>query len=115
MFDFFVVLASVAGVLIDNLTTQRLTFMAIIRILRILRILRLIQNADGIRMLLNTLLWSLPALLNVGRWGRVLACVCVWLCVCVCVCARVSVSVCVSVRACVHASACVLVCACICV
>ena len=67
MFDFFVVLARVAGVLIDNLTTQRLTFMAIIRILRILRILRLIQNASGIRVLLQALIFSLPALANIGR------------------------------------------------
>ncbi|KAJ9521132.1 hypothetical protein QJQ45_022836, partial [Haematococcus lacustris] len=66
VFDAVVVVASVAGVLLDYCTSAELTFMPLLRVLRIVRIFRLIPNAKGLRTLMQTLLWSLPALGNVG-------------------------------------------------
>ncbi|KAG2498044.1 hypothetical protein HYH03_003805 [Edaphochlamys debaryana] len=65
-FDFFVTLISVASVAMDFSDAQSLSFMPVLRVLRVVRVLRLIRGAKGIRKLLRTLLYSLPALANVG-------------------------------------------------
>ncbi|KAG1668958.1 hypothetical protein FOA52_001002 [Chlamydomonas sp. UWO 241] len=65
-FDFVVVGVSVAGVLVDYLSAANLTFIPLLRVLRVLRVLKLIPKAKGLRMLMMTLLWSLPAFLNVA-------------------------------------------------
>eukprot|EP00955_Chlamydomonas_euryale_P090606 364557-Chlamydomonas_euryale.AAC.18 len=64
-FDFVVVVVSVAGVLTDYLSSASLTFVPLLRVLRVLRIVKLIPKAKGLRMLMMTLLWTLPAFLNV--------------------------------------------------
>ena len=38
----------------------------LLRVFRVLRIIRLVPRARGIRLVLATLLWSLPAMLNVA-------------------------------------------------
>jgi hypothetical protein len=56
----------VVGVLVD-ISIDKLTFnITILRVLRIGRILRLVKNSKTIMVLLNTLYFSLPSLLNVG-------------------------------------------------
>jgi hypothetical protein len=69
IFDAIVVVVSIAGVALDYGTTQNLTFMPLLRIMRVVRIFKLIPKAKGLRTLMQTLLWSLPALLNVGTSG----------------------------------------------
>ncbi|GFH11377.1 EF-hand domain-containing protein [Haematococcus lacustris] len=66
VFDALVVVISVAGVLLDYCTPADLTLMPLLRILRLLRVFKLIPQAKGLRTLMQTLLWSLPALANVG-------------------------------------------------
>eukprot|EP00198_Chlamydomonas_reinhardtii_P012138 XP_001701475.1 voltage-gated Ca2+ channel, alpha subunit [Chlamydomonas reinhardtii] len=65
-FDFFVVVISVASVVLDFSGTQNLSFMPVLRVLRVVRVVRLIRRAVGMRRLLLTLVQSLPALGNVG-------------------------------------------------
>ncbi len=50
----------------DYVTTTSLAIMPLLRVLRVLRIIKLIPKAKGLRMMMTTLLWSGPALLNVG-------------------------------------------------
>ncbi|GIL88323.1 hypothetical protein Vretifemale_16288 [Volvox reticuliferus] len=59
-FDFIVVLASVASVVLDYSNTRNVSFMPVLRVLRVARV------ATGMQKLLRTLLDSLPALANVG-------------------------------------------------
>ncbi|PNW76369.1 hypothetical protein CHLRE_11g467528v5 [Chlamydomonas reinhardtii] len=65
-FDFTVVCAGIGGVIVDFATDTVFTFFPIIRALRVLRLFRLIPRFKGLRTLLTTLWWSLPALINVG-------------------------------------------------
>ncbi|GLI71626.1 hypothetical protein VaNZ11_016896 [Volvox africanus] len=65
-FDFIVVLASVASVVLDYSDTRNVSFMPVLRVLRVARVVRLIRNATGMQKLLRTLFDSLPALANVG-------------------------------------------------
>lgn len=65
-FDLVVVLVSILGCAIDLATTQDLPFLPLLRVLRVVRIFRLIPKAKGLRTLLQTLMFSLPALGNVG-------------------------------------------------
>ncbi|KAG2432071.1 hypothetical protein HXX76_008998 [Chlamydomonas incerta] len=65
-FDCLVVCAGIAGVIVDFATDTVFTFFPIIRALRVLRLFRLIPRFKGLRTLLTTLWWSLPALINVG-------------------------------------------------
>lgn len=65
-FDFFVVCISIASVALDFSNTQSLSFMPLLRVLRVVRVFRLIKRAKGLQRLLTTLLYSLPALINVG-------------------------------------------------
>ncbi|XP_022252047.1 sodium channel protein 60E-like [Limulus polyphemus] len=69
VFDFFIALTSVIGVIfeeaLDSLGFSP-TLLRVIRLFRIGRVLRLIKAADGIRKLLFALVISLPALVNIG-------------------------------------------------
>ena len=49
IFDFFMVLLSVASVLLDFFTSADLSFMPLLRVLRVARIFRLIPKAKGLR------------------------------------------------------------------
>ncbi|KXZ52368.1 hypothetical protein GPECTOR_9g412 [Gonium pectorale] len=65
-FDFSVVLISMASIALDFSDTQNLSFMPVLRVLRVVRVIRIIRRAKGLQRLLVTLLYSLPALGNVG-------------------------------------------------
>jgi hypothetical protein len=65
-FDLLVVLISIAGVVIDLATPQNLEVLPLLRVLRLVRVFRLIPKAEGLRNLLQTLVFSLPALGNIG-------------------------------------------------
>lgn len=54
------------GVLLDYLTPSNTTILPLLRALRVLRVVKIVPQARGVRMLLLTLLWSVPALVNVG-------------------------------------------------
>ncbi|XP_049634801.1 sodium channel protein type 4 subunit alpha [Suncus etruscus] len=69
IFDFVVVILSIAGLGLSNLIQQYFvspTLFRVIRLARIGRVLRLIRGAKGIRTLLFALMMSLPALFNIG-------------------------------------------------
>ncbi|XP_015237524.1 PREDICTED: sodium channel protein type 4 subunit alpha B-like [Cyprinodon variegatus] len=69
IFDFVVVILSVAGLLLADIIEKYFvspTLFRVIRLARIGRILRLIRGAKGIRTLLFALMMSLPALFNIG-------------------------------------------------
>jgi hypothetical protein len=65
-FDVAVVALSIVGFVITVATTTKASYLALLRIFRIARAFRLIKRAKGLRTLLNTLIFSLPALTNVG-------------------------------------------------
>ncbi|XP_065176053.1 sodium channel protein 60E-like [Sycon ciliatum] len=69
-FDFVVLILSIAALVLESF---RLTFISIdptalrvIRVFRVIRLVRLIHHYRGIRKLIITLTYSLPALVNVG-------------------------------------------------
>nr|XP_040580398.1 sodium channel protein 60E-like [Lepeophtheirus salmonis] len=69
LFDFILVIASVVGIVMEDLMTDfpvSPTLLRVVRVFRIGRILRLIKAAKGIRKLLFALMVSLPALFNIG-------------------------------------------------
>lgn len=69
MFDFLLVLASILGILMEDIMIDfpvSPTLLRVVRVFRIGRILRLIKAAKGIRKLLFALVVSLPALFNIG-------------------------------------------------
>ncbi|XP_048373453.1 sodium channel protein type 4 subunit alpha [Sphaerodactylus townsendi] len=69
IFDFVVVVLSIAGLLLSDLIEKYFvspTLFRVIRLARIGRVLRLIRGAKGIRTLLFALMMSLPALFNIG-------------------------------------------------
>nr|XP_054602943.1 sodium channel, voltage-gated, type I-like, alpha isoform X2 [Nothobranchius furzeri] len=69
VFDFIVVILSVAGMFLADLIEKFFvspTLFRVIRLARIGRVLRLIKSAKGIRTLLFALMMSLPALFNIG-------------------------------------------------
>uniref|UniRef100_A0A8C1DMA5 Sodium channel protein n=2 Tax=Cyprinus carpio TaxID=7962 RepID=A0A8C1DMA5_CYPCA len=69
IFDFVVVILSIAGLLLADLIEKYFvspTLFRVIRLARIGRVLRLIRGAKGIRTLLFALMMSLPALFNIG-------------------------------------------------
>lgn len=69
-FDFFVVLASVADVIVSFFDASLFRFGRVLsrvfRILRVGRVVRLAKKIDGLRTLMMTLWYSLPSLVNVG-------------------------------------------------
>ncbi|XP_065216673.1 sodium channel protein 60E isoform X2 [Planococcus citri] len=69
IFDFLLVLASILGILMEDVMIDfpvSPTLLRVVRVFRIGRILRLIKAAKGIRKLLFALVVSLPALFNIG-------------------------------------------------
>ncbi|XP_070490836.1 sodium channel protein 60E-like isoform X2 [Chironomus tepperi] len=69
LFDFLLVLASIFGILMEDIMIDlpiSPTLLRVVRVFRIGRILRLIKAAKGIRKLLFALVVSLPALFNIG-------------------------------------------------
>ena len=65
-FDFMVVTLSVMGIAVTLTTDISATYLSIIRVFRVARIFRLIPKAKGLKKLFQTLVYSLPALANVG-------------------------------------------------
>jgi len=66
VFDFSVVCLSIVGFTITVSTDASATYLSLLRIFRVARIFRLIPKAKGLRTLFQTLVYSLPALVNVG-------------------------------------------------
>ena len=60
-FDFFCVATSVAGLAANIGSTT-----SVLRVLRLARVFRLVRKLKGLRMLFNTLVISLPGLVNIG-------------------------------------------------
>jgi hypothetical protein len=65
-FDFVVVAISIIGFVITMSSDVKTSYLSLLRVFRIARVLRLIKRAKGLRALLQTLIFSLPALVNVG-------------------------------------------------
>ena len=68
LFDFAVVLMSLAGLFLSDLIEKYFvspTLLRVVRVAKVGRVLRLIKGAKGIRTLLFSLVMSLPALLNI--------------------------------------------------
>lgn len=66
-FDFFIVLSSIASILISGFTTYNLGGKTIIiRAMRIGRIIRLIKKAKFLNLVFSTLVHTLPAMANIG-------------------------------------------------
>lgn len=59
-FDFFVVVVSVLGVILDFATTSNVTIFPLLRVLRVVRIIKLVPKLKGLKMMLITIYWSLP-------------------------------------------------------
>lgn len=59
-FDILVVAVSIVGVGIDLGTPENLQILPLLRVLRVVRIFRLVPKAEGLRLLLRTLVMSLP-------------------------------------------------------
>ena len=70
-FDFFVVIASIADIVIANIDGIDAAFLKsfqiirVLRVLRVTRVLRLVKALKGLEKLLQTLSWSISALANV--------------------------------------------------
>ena len=60
-FDFLCVVTSVAGLVADIGSTT-----SVLRVLRLARVFRLVRKLKGLRVLFNTLVTSLPGLVNIG-------------------------------------------------
>jgi len=72
-FDAFVVFASILDLVMDFLQQSFLSFLKvgpqiarIFRVLRVTRLFKLVKQFEGLQKLINTLIFSLPSLLNVG-------------------------------------------------
>ena len=69
IFDFIVVLLSLAGLFLSDIIEKYFvspTLLRVARVVKIGRILRLIKGAKGIRTLLFSLVMAFPALVNIG-------------------------------------------------
>ncbi|KAK1934630.1 Sodium channel protein 1 brain [Phytophthora citrophthora] len=65
-FDLFVVLGTLASIVLEALTTARLRVLAmVVRVFRVTRVVRLVKASQGIRHILLTLYLALPGLSNV--------------------------------------------------
>lgn len=65
-FDFFIVCLSIAGVGADFGTTSTVTVLPLLRVLRVARVVKLARRARGLRIMMATLVWSAPAIFNIG-------------------------------------------------
>lgn len=70
IFDLFIVVLSILGMVFENFMKHVLTFsptiLRVVRVVRVGRVLRLVKGARGIRTLLFALAISMPALVNIG-------------------------------------------------
>lgn len=66
-FDIVDVAVSILGVGMDLGTPSDLQFLPLLRVLRVVRIFRLVPKAEGLRVLLRTLVLSLPGASGPGR------------------------------------------------
>lgn len=72
-FDFFVVLSSVFDIVLGRLDTSSMAFLTkfgpqiarVMRVLRVTRVLRLAGKAKGLQAIIQTIMFSIPALVNV--------------------------------------------------
>lgn len=65
-FDFTVVTISLVGIFLEKVLSTNVSVVSLLRVFRVARIFRLIPKAKGLRTLFQTLVFSLPALFNVG-------------------------------------------------
>ena len=72
-FDGFVVAASIVDILLDSLQQSSVSFLRVgpqlarvFRVLRVTRLFKLVKQFQGLQKIINTLIFSLPSLLNVG-------------------------------------------------
>ncbi|CAK8685583.1 unnamed protein product [Clavelina lepadiformis] len=68
VFDFFVILVSITGFILENLVALDVspTLLRVVRVFRVFRVLRVVRAARGIRRLILTLIISIPALFNIA-------------------------------------------------
>eukprot|EP00892_Ulva_mutabilis_P001295 jgi/Ulvmu1/11166/UM072_0002.1 len=66
MFDFAVAMVSAMQIVIELSRESDIPAVNLLRVFRVARIFRLVPKAKGLRTLLQTLVFSLPALVNVG-------------------------------------------------
>ena len=67
-FDFFLVVISVFDLSTDGLIPVNVGLLRVLRVFRIMRILALVKKAKDVRILLETLWYSLPSLANIGAF-----------------------------------------------
>lgn len=72
-FDLFVVMSSLIDILLSNVGSFSASFLRIgpqliriIRVFRVSRLLKLVRSMKGLQKLLETVMFSLPSLINVG-------------------------------------------------
>eukprot|EP01065_Artemidia_motanka_P052349 TRINITY_DN9431_c0_g2_i1.p1 TRINITY_DN9431_c0_g2~~TRINITY_DN9431_c0_g2_i1.p1 ORF type:complete len:2131 (+),score=591.16 TRINITY_DN9431_c0_g2_i1:72-6464(+) len=69
-FDFFLVVASIVNfmftVVLTDVSSVDASILGVMRIFRIMRVLRLVKAARDVRMLLETVWYSLPSIANIG-------------------------------------------------
>eukprot|EP00197_Chlamydomonas_leiostraca_P007141 CAMPEP_0202863718 /NCGR_PEP_ID=MMETSP1391-20130828/4242_1 /ASSEMBLY_ACC=CAM_ASM_000867 /TAXON_ID=1034604 /ORGANISM="Chlamydomonas leiostraca, Strain SAG 11-49" /LENGTH=470 /DNA_ID=CAMNT_0049543381 /DNA_START=24 /DNA_END=1433 /DNA_ORIENTATION=+ len=66
VFDFFIVCISIIGVGCDFGTTATVTVLPLLRMLRVVRVVKLARRARNLRIMVSTLVWSAPAIFNIG-------------------------------------------------
>ena len=80
-FDFFVVVASIADLVIQNIDGIDAKFLKsfqiirVLRVLRVTRVLRLVKSLKGLEKLIQTLTWSIGALANVFLLMLIIFCI----------------------------------------
>ena len=80
-FDFFVVVASIADLVIQNIDGIDAKFLKsfqiirVLRVLRVTRVLRLVKSLKGLEKLIQTLSWSIGALANVFLLMLIIFCI----------------------------------------
>ena len=80
-FDFFVVVASIADLVIQNIEGIDAKFLKsfqiirVLRVLRVTRVLRLVKSLKGLEKLIQTLTWSIGALANVFLLMLIIFCI----------------------------------------
>ena len=80
-FDFFVVVASIADLIVANIDGIDAAFLKsfqiirVLRVLRVTRVLRLVKALKGLEKLIQTLTWSISALANVFMLMIIIFCI----------------------------------------
>ena len=67
-FDFFLVLIGFVDIVLDGVLPINLGILRVFRVFRIMRMLVLVRRARSVRVLLETLWYSLPSLVNIGTF-----------------------------------------------